>query len=152
MPGESALGGSGAFNFSSSFTDLNAGLFGTNQDVSRNGSSTSKATGSQSGTNIEQLDISAEGVQKILQDILGGSQGLAAIFSEDNVAGLYNSSVSKQASGDLLSKLAGEIAKLTAKKITTQDVTTEQDQKTNQQTTDRSSSPGLLSNLTGGLL
>jgi hypothetical protein len=83
-----------------------------------------------SGTVTEQLDIEEAGVQKILQDILGSEQGLAAIFSEEQVSGLYGSTVAAQASGDLLTKLAGEIAKLTAKKVTTTDLKEEVTQET----------------------
>ncbi len=91
------------------------GLFGS----STSGSET-KLT---EGTVTESLDISQEGVDKIIQDILSSEQGLAAIFGAENTAGIFNSSVSAQASGDLLSKLAGEIAKLTAKKTTATDST-----------------------------
>ncbi len=75
------------------------------------------------GTVTEQLDISPEGVNKIIQDILSGEQGLAAIFGGEQSVGIFDSSVAAQAGGDLLSKLAGEIAKLTAKKTVATDTT-----------------------------
>jgi hypothetical protein len=81
----------------------------------------SRVTGTKTGTDKKYLDISDEGVDKIIADILGGTGGLAEIFSEQGAAGLYDSSVAAQASGDLVSKLAGEIAKLTAKEVTEYD-------------------------------
>lgn len=113
---------SGAQNFGAAaggFSDLIGGLtslFGTS--TSQNQSGTTK------GTVTEQLEIDEEGVQKILQDILGGTQGLAPIFSEEQVAGIYGGTTAAQASGNLLANLAGEIAKLTAKKTATTDSTT----------------------------
>lgn len=94
------------------------------------GSTAIKGTGTKAGTVTEQLEIDEAGVQKILSDILGSEQGLANIFSEEQVSGLFSSSVSKQAAGDLLTNLAGEIAKLTAKKTTTTDLETTEGQKT----------------------
>lgn len=91
-----------------------------------------------SGTVTEQLDIDEAGVQKILQDILGSEQGLAAIFSGEQASGLFGSTVAAQASGDLLAKLAGEIAKLTAKKVTTTDL------KEEDVSTSETEKPGLL--------
>lgn len=81
----------------------------------------SKVEGSKrrGGTQTEQLEIDKAGVDKILADILGGTQGLGDIFSQEQVSGLYGSSVAAQASGNLVANLAGEIAKLTAKKTTT---------------------------------
>jgi len=116
-----SLGGTGGVGggFSSFATGLET-LFGGTTDIS--GSGTTK------GTTTEQLNLDQQAVTKIINDILGGSQGLASIFSDQNVSGLYGSTVSKQAAGDLVSKLAGEIAKLTAKKTTTTDQTTTQDQ------------------------
>jgi len=73
---------------------------------------------------LRQLEIDEEGVEKILADILGSEQGLASIFAKENVAGIFDSSVAAQASGDLIANLAGEIAKLQAKKVETRDITT----------------------------
>lgn len=78
----------------------------------------SSTTVKSSGTVIEQLDISEEGVQRVLEELLSSEQGLAAIFSEENISGLYQSSVAAQAAGDLVAQVAGEIAKLKARKIT----------------------------------
>ncbi len=114
------------------FSDIGSGVAGIGSGITAAfggletlfGSSTStNQNQTVKGTATESLDISQEGVDKIIQDILSSEQGLAAIFGAENTAGIFNSSVSAQASGDLLSKLAGEIAKLTAKKTTATDST-----------------------------
>ncbi len=91
---------------------------GAPQTTIRNGTTKVNSTVS------EQLEIDPAGIEKIIQDILAGEQGLAAIFGGEQNAGIFNSSVAAQAGGDLLSKLAGEIAKLTAKKTTATESTT----------------------------
>ncbi len=78
--------------------------------------STVKTSGS---TKTEGLDISKEGVDKVLSDILSGVQGLAEVTSGQKRAGLYNSSVNQQLTNDLTSRTAGEAAKLQAKNVTT---------------------------------
>lgn len=82
-----------------------------------------KTTGTK-GTRTEYLDIDPEGVERLKNQILGGVQGLASVFSGEQTAGLYNTTVAAQASGDLVAQLAGEIAKLTAKKVSEVDETT----------------------------
>jgi len=67
---------------------------------------------------VDQLQVDQAGIDKAIQDILGGTQGLGSIFSEEQVSGLYNTSVAKQETGDLMAKIAGEIAKLTGKRVT----------------------------------
>ena len=86
--------------------------------------SKTSTSGTEKGTISRQLEIDEEGVEKILADILGSEQGLASIFAKENVAGIFDSSVAAQASGDLIANLAGEIAKLQAKKVETRDITT----------------------------
>ncbi|MEY8217467.1 MAG: hypothetical protein RPT13_03900 [SAR324 cluster bacterium] len=110
--------------------------------------SSSSGSGATSGTTTQRqkLNIDEAGVQKIIEDVLGGAEGLASIFGGEQTAGIFNSSVSAQAAGDLASKLAGEIAKLTAE----QESVTEVDQETTQE----SGSGGLLGqakSLLGGL-
>lgn len=85
------------------------------------GKERTRTDGTRSGTTRESLDISDEAVEKIVADILGGAGGLAEIFQGEQTAGIFSSSVSAQAAGDLASKLAGEIAKLRAVKTTAED-------------------------------
>jgi len=116
--------GQGVSGFGGGVSDITSALgaiFGT--------SASQTQTAGVKGTVTEQLEIDEAGVEKILQDILGGAQGLAPIFSEEQVAGIFGGSVAAQASGNLLANLAGEIAKLTAKKTTATDTTTTTKQK-----------------------
>lgn len=94
-----------------------------------------------SGITKEYTDISPEAVERILQQVLGGTEGLASIFSQEQVSGLYSSTTAAQASGDLLAQLAGEIAKLTAPKITER---TEEEKLTSEGSTE-TTKDGLLS-------
>ncbi len=114
MSASAANLGSAAADFTSALGDV-FGTSGTSSG-SGTGSSSSKTLATEAGSFVEQLEISEEGILKILNDILGSEQGLANVFSEENVAGIFNSTVSKQAAGDLITNLAGELAKLTAKK------------------------------------
>jgi len=74
------------------------------------------------GERRERLDISDEAIDKITEDILSkAGSGIKDIFGAENVAGIFGSTVSAQASGDLVANIVGEIAKLRAEKITTTD-------------------------------
>ena len=99
-------------------------VFGGGGNVS--GDSATKGT----STTTQQLELDQEGIDKIIADVLGGADGLASIFAGEQSAGIFNSSVSAQAAGDLATKLAGEIAKITAKTSST----TEQDEETKTKT------------------
>lgn len=93
---------------------LGTQLFGSGSSVS--GTSLTKGTTSETG--FERLKVDQAAIDQIIQDVLGGADGLAAIFQGEQTAGIFNSSVAAQASGDLAAKLVGEIAKLTAEKQT----------------------------------
>lgn len=67
------------------------------------------------GFRTEQLVLEQEAIDKIVQDVLGGADGLASIFAGEQTAGIFNSSVSAQAAGDLAASLVGEIAKITGR-------------------------------------
>jgi len=90
----------------------------TNQQTSQDSVSDIISQATKGGRQTSFLDIDKAGVDKIIGDILGGESGLADIFSQEGSAGLFNSSVAAQASGDLVANVAGEIAKLTARQIT----------------------------------
>lgn len=57
-----------------------------------------------------QTALSPEAVQALLNQILGGTQGLATVSSGQKGAGIYNSSVNTLLTNDLLSRAAGEVA------------------------------------------
>lgn len=101
--------------------DIGTGLFGTaptEQLGSKKGTTRTKG----GTTTTERLKIDREGIDAIIADLLGGTQGLASIFSDEQVSGLFSSSVAAQASGDLISQIAGELAKLTGVKETKEDI------------------------------
>lgn len=139
MAGESS-GGSASFN--TSFTDINTGLFGTNQEGNTSQSGTSRS----SGTIDEQLKIDKEGILKLITDALGGEGGLAEIFGKASASGIYNSTVAKQESGDLIARIAGELAKVTGVKTTTKKEEGEQ----TTAGTQSSESDGLFDNVFSG--
>lgn len=101
----------------------------------------------ETGRRVEQLDISQEGIDKIIADVLGGADGLAEIFAEENVAGIFDTSVAAQAAGDLATKLAGEIARLTAANVITEEKTL--DRKTTGLTKGKTSSIGAEGTIPG---
>jgi hypothetical protein len=138
--------GGGGGPFSTSFTDITGGLsdiFGgsTSQEGATTG--TTKRTAKQT----ERLKIDEAAIQKIIQDVLGGAEGLASIFAGEQTAGIFDSSVAAQAAGDLAAKLTGEIAKLTAEKETTQ----EEEAKTRGTSEQEAGTEGLLGTIGGGI-
>ena len=98
------------------FDDLSGFL--TGEDFEEESSEQETATSLSQAKKTEQLKLDPLAVQKIIQDVLGGAEGLAEIFAGEQNAGIFNSSVAAQASGDLATKLIGEIAKLTGEKST----------------------------------
>lgn len=100
-------------------------LFGTSQSskgtTTETGSVTSITDVAQSSSGFKQLELDPEAIQQIIRDVLGGADGLAAIFQGEQSAGIFNSSVASQAAGDLAAKLVGEIAKITGKEVTESD-------------------------------
>ena len=91
------------------------------------GGDTVSSTQVTDSTTRKQLEVSQSAIDKLVGDVLGSEQGLASIFSKENVAGLYDSTVSAQASGDLVANLIGEIAKLTSPEVTTTTGTVEKE-------------------------
>lgn len=96
-------------------------------------SETENTNRAKDATTVSQLEITQEGIDKIVEDILGSSQGLAAIFSGEQSSGLYNSSTAAGEAGDLSAKVVGEIAKLTGRQVTRQ----EEDEATGRHTVGR---------------
>lgn len=92
--------------------------------IGRESDATTREDTRTTGTTTSQLELDQAGIEKIIADVLGGATGLANIFSGEKVAGIFDSSVSAQASGDLAAKLAGEIARLTGRTVTTEDSAT----------------------------
>lgn len=74
-----------------------------------------------SGIRTQQTELDQKAIEKIISDVLGSESGLAGIFGGEQGIGVYNSTAAAQASGDLVTNLVGELAKLTSKTTTTDD-------------------------------
>jgi hypothetical protein len=73
-----------------------------------------------SSSSSTKSNISKEGVDAMIQQILQSSQGLAAVSMGQKSSGMYNSTVNQQLTNDLTTRAAGEVAKLQAGTTTTQ--------------------------------
>lgn len=110
------------------FSDLVGGLtgiFGGSETVS--GSGTTEKT----GVTTERLQFKRGDLEAIVGRALKEG-GIADIFSEEKVAGIFDSSVKAQAAGDLIAQITGELAKLSGERrgsvTSTDKTTTEQTQ------------------------
>lgn len=74
---------------------------------------------SSSGTETRQKMLSQEGIDKIIYDIMSSDQGLSALATAENASGGYGSSSKTLLAQDLIAKIAGEIANITAPEVTT---------------------------------
>ena len=103
--------------------DFGEGIFGSSssQEGTTRGTTATTGTTTQTGTITRGLEIDDIAIERIIQELLGQAGGLADIFGGEQVAGIFGSSVTAQAAGDFAAKLAGEIAKLRAKEVTTED-------------------------------
>ena len=72
-----------------------------------------------SSTQKQYLDLSPEGFQATIKDILASDAGLAALATGENLSGGYGSSVKAQLAQDLVLDIAGKMAQLTAPTVTT---------------------------------
>lgn len=73
------------------------------------------------GRQTKQLELDEEATQKLITDLLSGAGGLAEIFGGEQTAGIFNSSVSAQAAGDLSARIVGELAKITGREVVEQE-------------------------------
>jgi hypothetical protein len=73
------------------------------------------------GTATSKLNLDPIAIQKIIEDVLSAEGGLADIFGSEQTAGIFNSSVVKGQTADLVQGLVGELAKLTGETVESQD-------------------------------
>ena len=99
-------------------------LMGLNQAI--RGQSQSSTT-NKSGTSTTQGNISEEGIQRMIDQILAGPGGIKDISSRARGAGLYNSTTEQQLTNDLVARTAGELAARQAGTTTTTDETIQTD-------------------------
>jgi hypothetical protein len=88
-------------------------------DISSLFNGTESTTKTSGGTVTQGLDISQQGVDKMIQDILASTQGLAAVSQGQRGAGIYNSSTNQQLTNDLLDRTTASVARDTAKSVQT---------------------------------
>lgn len=142
----------GGIELATSLTGLGTDIFGTSGKSS--GTKTTTQTGTQTAsqrgreTSREQFVVDKAAIDKTIQDILAGSEGLAEIFTEEDIVGLYSTTEGKSGIEDLLAKVAGEVAKLTGVRETEATQSLEEAQAFEQigteKTKTKSSSGGLL--------
>jgi hypothetical protein len=71
------------------------------------------------GTSTIQKQISQEGINKLIYDVLSADQGLAALGGVESASGGFKSSSKSLLSQDLIAKLVGELANVTAPTVKT---------------------------------
>src|SRR6478736_3762933 len=67
-----------------------------------------------SGTKTQQKVLSPEAINKLVYDVLSSDQGLAALANGEGASGGFGSSTKKTLAQDLVVKLVGELANVTA--------------------------------------
>lgn len=93
----------------------------------------------QTGYSKSQKVLSQQGIDKIVYDIMSSDQGLGALSRGENLSGGFGSTTKTLLAQDLIAKIAGEIANVTAPTIT------ESTKKEENQNTKRSAIGGQLS-------
>jgi hypothetical protein len=127
-----------------------------NASVSTTGTTQNSGGTTTSGSKTTSSNVSQDAVNALVQQILEGSQGLAATASGQKRAGLYNSSTNQMLVNDLIARASAEGAKLN-KSETTSVTETQQDNRAtttsqNQvQQTKAPVSPQMAGGLVGGL-
>jgi hypothetical protein len=137
------MGPSSASDFStivSAVGDLFGGTVKGNQKIN----STQETLATREGETRSRLELDEEAISKIILDTLGSAQGLGSIFMQEQGSGLYNSTVSANAAGDLVSRLVGEIAKLTAEEVSTINQTDRQETTGEQRIQSKQKDKGVL--------
>lgn len=90
------------------------------------------AAASTSGTQTSQKKLDQAAVDKLVADVLGSDQGLAALAQGENVSGAFGTTMKTQLAQDLVTKLVGEIANITAPTVTTTNQAQKQESSTQQ--------------------
>lgn len=80
-------------------------------------------------TTVRRRELSQEAVDKMIYDILSSDSGLAALAAGENITGGHSSAAKSLMAQDLMTKIAGEIALITAPEITERDSVQREDTK-----------------------
>lgn len=81
------------------------------------------------GTKSVQKELSQEAINKLIYDALSSDHGLASLASGENLTGGSKSSSKTLLAQDMMTKLIGELASVTAKNTETIDLTTDKESK-----------------------
>jgi hypothetical protein len=81
----------------------------------------SSTTNNSSGTKKSKLNLDQAGFDKIVQDVLGSEQGLTALVQGQGTAGMYGSSTNTLLTQKFVTDIAGELAKLTAEQVVSEE-------------------------------
>lgn len=87
------------------------------------GGGTTTTSSPKSQTTTSQTQLSSDNVLGLIQQLLGGTNGLASVAQGQANSGLYNSSVNTQLANDLISKTSTQVAAAAAPKVETQSTT-----------------------------
>lgn len=71
-------------------------------------------------TTTDTEEVSPEKAMALLQQVLGGVQGLSAVSGGQKASGMYGSTVNQQLVNDLLARSTADVAALSSKKTQTQ--------------------------------
>jgi hypothetical protein len=76
-------------------------------------------------TDVQGKQLTTDQVQAMIQNILGGTDGLASVSNGQRAAGMYNSTVNTQLTNDLLARVSTNVAAAAAPTVTTKSGTTQ---------------------------
>jgi hypothetical protein len=71
-------------------------------------------------TGSTKKNLSDEAINSLIYDIMSSDQGLAALATGENASGGYKSSTKSLASQDLIAKIFGQLANVTAETVTSE--------------------------------
>ena len=107
---------------SSSLSDLTKTIANTRVNQTATGV---ESFSGQENTTTSQLKLNEEGMMRMINLMLagqGGVEGLDSIVRGERTAGLFDSSTNQLLTSNLATTIAGEVAKLTAPTVTTQNL------------------------------
>jgi hypothetical protein len=78
-----------------------------------------RSSQTQNSTTRTQKVLSQEAIDKLVYDVMSSDQGLAALATAENASGGYGSSSKTLLAQDLIAKVTGELANITAETVET---------------------------------
>lgn len=137
-------------NASQNSTAGSSGEFGTNKSTTTSSGQSSENFSGQSNSTTTQTMLTDEGVMRIVNMMLqgtGGIPGLQETVSGERNAGVFNSSTNSLLSTNLVSTIAGEVARLSAPTVQTQNLGATNTQTNNNTSTLADAITSVMSNM-----